>query len=464
MGTSHRYFNPEFKEKAVLLSYTRNNNSKTERELNIPQGLLHKWRREYELLGNYCFLGKGKPKVKMESLVIAKQSKKRRTSKNLFFSPEFKEEVVQQSYRSTNISKMERELNIPNGRLHSWRKIYEKFGSGCFCGYGRSRIDQPRQQIMELEKKCLDSELNCEILKNCVPYFRKGSLAVFEFIKENERKYTIHRMCRVLQVCESSYRIWKAQPISNTKKRITLLKEKIAETFKSSHGFYGCTKIAKELTNNGTKISYTQVGLYMKEMRLRPKAKRKFKITTDSKHNHYTSPNLLNQKFNSTSESMVWVSDITYIQTDKRFLYLTIIMDLYDRKIIGWSLSTTMSALKTTIAAWDMAVANRSVSEGLIFHSDRGVQYACRAFTNRLQSYKGIIRSMSRRENSLDNAPAESFFNTLKRELIYQNKLLPKKDLKILIIDYIENWYNKIRIHSALNYLTIEEFNAMHKP
>lgn len=195
-------------------------------------------------------------------------------------------------------------------------------------------------------------------------------------------------------------------------------------------------------------------------MGLRPKARRKFKITTDSKHNLYTSPNILNQKFKVSKPSVAWVSDITYIQTNKGFLYLTIIMDLYDRKIIGFSLSSTMSAQNTSIAAWEKAVESRGVKEGLVFHSDRGVQYACKVFTKMLDSYKCVIRSMSRKENSLDNAPAESFFNTLKRELIYCNKLLSRKEIKVSVIDYIENYYNKKRIHSSLNYMTIEEFNS----
>jgi putative transposase len=270
-------------------------------------------------------------------------------------------------------------------------------------------------------------------------------------------------MCMSLKISESSYRIWRKQPISETKKRIEILKTKITSKFLESSKRYGCVKIAKELTAARTKISYTQVGLYMTQMGLRPKAKRKFKTTTDSKHNFYTSPNVLNQRFKVRGPSMVWVSDITYIQTSKRFLYFTIIMDLYDRKIIGWSLSSTMTAEKTSLAAWEMAVKNRNVSEGLIFHSDRGVQYACRAFASKFDSYKVITRSMSRRENCLENAPAESFFKTLKCELLYDCKLIPKKETKDTVIDYIENWYNRTRIHSSLNYQTIEEFNTVTK-
>ncbi|WP_129026138.1 IS3 family transposase [Flavobacterium sp. YO12] len=460
MGKQYRYFDRNFKKQAVLLSYQRSNIAELERELNITPALLYKWRQDYEKFAADCFHGKGKPKVNRKKTIISAQSKADTDTKKRFFDTAFKENAVHMSFQRSNISQLEKELNITAGCLHSWRRIFEKFGAGCFCGKGRTRIDPEQQKIYVLERKCYEAELRLEILKKSLPYLKKDFPAIFEFIKENEQKYTIYKMCRALEISESSYRLWKKQPLSDTKKRIVLLKEKITSLFIGSSNRYGCVKIAKELTNSGTKISYTQVGLYMKQMGLHPKAKRKFKITTDSKHNFYTSPNVLNQQFKVSGPSKVWVSDITYIQTNKRFLYLTIVMDLYDRKIIGWSLSSTMTAQRTSIAAWEMAVGNRSVEKGLIFHSDRGVQYACRSFITRLDSYNCIIRSMSRKENFLDNAHAESFFNTLKRELIYRNKLLSKKEIKTAVIDYIKNWYNKIRIHSSLNYKTIEEFNT----
>nr|WP_312825031.1 IS3 family transposase [Epilithonimonas sp.] len=152
---------------------------------------------------------------------------------------------------------------------------------------------------------------------------------------------------------------------------------------------------------------------------------------------------------------------MTYIQTKEGFLYLTTVIDLYDRKIIGWSLSNGMSTEETSLAAWKMAVKNRKIGESLIFHSDRGVQYASRKFANTLEFY-GVTRSMSRRGNCWDNAVAESFFKSLKTELIYGNKFIKKEKME-LEIEYIEIWYNKKRRHSTLNYQTIEEFNNQKK-
>ena len=154
------------------------------------------------------------------------------------------------------------------------------------------------------------------------------------------------------------------------------------------------------------------------------------------------------------------MSDITYIQTKDGFLYLTTIIDLYDRKLIGWSLSNTMSADDTSLAAFGMAIKNRPIEKGLIFHSDQGVQYATKKFTNILASY-GVIRSMSRKRNCWDNAVAESFFKSLKTELIYGNKLIFRKQMESEIFQYIEIWYNRKRRHSSLNYKTIEEFNNL---
>ncbi|WP_317207265.1 IS3 family transposase [Chryseobacterium turcicum] len=153
---------------------------------------------------------------------------------------------------------------------------------------------------------------------------------------------------------------------------------------------------------------------------------------------------------------------MTYIQTKEGFLYLTTVIDLYDRKIIGWSLSKGMSTEETSLTAWKMAVKNRKTADGLIFHSDRGVQYASKKFVNTLDFYN-VTRSMSRRGNCWDNAVAESFFKSLKTELIYGNKLITKEQMQLEIFEYIEIWYNKKRRHGKLNFKTIEEFNNQNK-
>ncbi len=284
----------------------------------------------------------------------------------------------------------------------------------------------------------------------------------YKFIKNHEYLFPIEKMCRILEVGSSSYYKWKARPISNREIRKREIKQQITSIYFASKQRYGSPRITVELDSCGFKASRITVAKYMKELGLRSKLSRKFRVTTDSKHNYLVVENVLNRNFIVVEASKVWVSDITYIQTKEGFLYLTTVIDLYDRKIIGWSLSGGMSTEKTSLAAWKMAVKNRKVGQGLVFHSDRGVQYASKKFTKTIESY-GVIRSMSRKGNCWDNAVAESFFKSLKTELIYGNKLIAKEKMELEIFEYIEIWYNKKRRHSTLNYKTIEEFNNQNR-
>lgn len=281
---------------------------------------------------------------------------------------------------------------------------------------------------------------------------------IFDFIKNHEKIFPIEKMCKVLKVSQSGYYRWKNNVVSNRYLKKNAIKEKITAIYFESKQRYGSPRITIELQILGFKISRITVAKYMKQLGLFSKLSKKFKVTTDSKHSYLLVENVLNRQFLFSQPSKAWVSDITYIHTKEGFLYLTTIMDLYDRKIIGWSISDGMSTNETSLASWKMAIRNRNIQAGLIFHSDRGVQYANNKFTNVLESYK-VTRSMSRKGNCWDNAVAESFFKSLKTELIYGNKLITKEQMKLQIFDYIEIWYNQKRRHSALNYMTIKEFN-----
>jgi len=284
----------------------------------------------------------------------------------------------------------------------------------------------------------------------------------YKFIKNNESIFPIEKMCKVFKLSSSAYYKWKNRPRS---KRLVLkekIKQEITTIYFSSKQRYGSPRIRFELIFLGYRISRITVAKYMKELGLRSKLSKKFKVTTNSKHNYLVVENVLKRNFIAGKPAQVWVSDITYIQTKEGFLYLTTVMDLYDRKIIGWGLSDTMSTEETSVAAWKMAIKNRKIADGLIFHSDRGVQYASKKFANTVEFY-GVTRSMSRKGNCWDNAVAESFFKSLKTELIYGNKLITKEKMKLEIFEYIEVWYNKKRRHSSLNYKTIEEFNKQNR-
>lgn len=383
------------------------------------------------------------------------------TKKNKKYDRIFKENAVKLSYDKSSLKEFAKELGILPCLLTRWRQEYQEFGAGSFHGSGYDRVHPEKKRIFELEKKSKESELRFEILRDASPYLYQGNLIIYQFIKTNEKKYSILKMCSILDVGYGRYHRWRKEGISEKQQKIALLKKDITSIFYNFKKHYGKKKIAKELHSLGYKIVDRRVSFYMKQLGLYRIPKRKYKVTTDSNHGYYTAPNILNREFKVTTPSKVWVSDITHIQITGSFIYLTIIMDLYDRKIIGWSLSSSLSTQKTTLAAWEMAISNRTVANGLIFHSDRGVQYANKAFTKKLDSNK-CIRSMSRKGNSLDNAVSESFFNSLKRELIHRkSKLISQKKMKEEIFEFIENWYNKKRIHSTLNYKTIEEFNAI---
>lgn len=225
-----------------------------------------------------------------------------------------------------------------------------------------------------------------------------------------------------------------------------------------SNKSYGSPRIHQELKARGIPVSRPRIARIMRSSGLRANASRKFVATTDSKHKYPIAQNILNRKFNVVKKAQVWVSDITYVRTKQGWLYLTVIIDLWDRKVIGWAMSKDMTARNTSIKAWRMAIKNNPISEKLIFHSDRGIQFACTSFTNILKANKLITRSMSRKGNCWDNAVAESFFKSLKVEWIYTKKYITGQQAELSIFEWIEGWYNKRRRHSSLNYMTIDEF------
>jgi len=264
-------------------------------------------------------------------------------------------------------------------------------------------------------------------------------------------------MCSVLEISRSSYNNWQSGRTIKRENRKKTMQTQIQSIYFQHKQRYGSPRIAVELRANGVSASARTVAKYMKEMRLRSKRSKQYVLTTDSKHSNRVFENVLDRRFNEQLPNGAWVSDITYIQTKDNFLYQTVIIDLEDRKVIGWSHSEGLSAEETTLSAFRMAIKNRPPRKDLIFHSDRGVQYSCNNFVNLLASYD-ITQSMCRKGNCWDNAVAESYFKTLKSELIYGNKLVSKEKMKIMLFEYVEIYYNQNRRHSALGNLTIKEF------
>ena len=265
-------------------------------------------------------------------------------------------------------------------------------------------------------------------------------------------------MCRVLKVSRSGFYGWARDEESKRATNDRELSASIRESFKKSRDTYGARRIRRDLFTAGKRVGRKRVRRLMKALSLRPKGKKQFRVcTTDSKHGFAPSPNLLNREFAVDTLNTVYLSDLTYIQTGEGWLYLTTVMDMCSRLIVGWSMSETMETSVTTIPALEMALGRRSVSPGLIFHSDRGVQYADRNF-RKLVDANGINQSMSRKGNCWDNAPAESFFHTLKTEL--DESFASRQEARAWLFEYIEVFYNRNRLHSSIGYMSPADFEA----
>jgi transposase InsO family protein len=268
-------------------------------------------------------------------------------------------------------------------------------------------------------------------------------------------------MCELLNISRSSFYSFLSSKTSKRKIWRNHVLQEIKVCHNKSRKTYGSPRISKVLNSNGVKVSEVTVARMMKENEIRSIVSKKFKVTTNSNHKETISPNLLNRNFNVSEPSKSWISDITYIRTQEGWMYLTSVIDLYDRKVIGYSVSDKMDAKNTIIKAFQNALNKRSINKNTIFHSDRGIQYASKEFRKILNLYTKH-QSMSRKGNCWDNAVAESFFSSFKKECIRKKVFYSKEKAKEEIISYIK-WYNCERIHSSLNYLSPLEYEVKYR-
>jgi len=263
-------------------------------------------------------------------------------------------------------------------------------------------------------------------------------------------------MCRVLSVSRSGYYRWRSRRESRRAAENKRLDAHIKAIYKKHKGRYGSPKITDELNDMGFKVSKNTVARRMKEAGLRSIVRRKYRTTTDSNHSLPVADNLLQRDFTTDAPDKVWVSDITYIRTVRGWLYLAVFLNLFSRKIVGWALSSSLSA-EMVLTALHRGIRNRRPGAGLIIHSDRGVQYACSDFRKALEKHH-FIQSMSRKGDCWDNAVAESFFATIKSELIHHHRFNGPEDTLRALFEYIEIYYNRQRKHFTLGYQTPEQY------
>ena len=280
----------------------------------------------------------------------------------------------------------------------------------------------------------------------------------FAFIKAEKANYPLNVLCRTMLVSTSAFHAWAKAEISARKLRDEYLKGLIRKSFNESRHTYGSPRIYRELVSGGVKVSEKRVARLMAEMGLVAQVKRRFKRTTDSDHDNPIAPNLLERDFSAPAPNRVWVGDITYLWTCEGWVYLAVVIDLYSRRVVGWALADHMRTELCT-AALLMAIGLRSPPPGLIFHSDRGSQYASAAYRSILTRY-GAQCSMSGRGDCYDNAVVESFFGTLKQELVYRQGWLSRRQITGAVTEYIAMFYNPRRRHSYCDGISPMDFEA----
>lgn len=262
-----------------------------------------------------------------------------------------------------------------------------------------------------------------------------------------------------MQVSRSGYYAWRKRGKSSRQRENERLIPIVRAAHKKSKGTYGARRIAEEIKAHGSACGRVKAGTLMKLASVAAKQKKKFKVTTDSKHTLPVAPNLLNRQFEVQEPDRVYVSDITYIWTHEGWLYLAVILDLFSHQVVGWSLSNRMTK-KLIMNALRMAIWRRRPAPGLIFHTDRGSQYCSNDFQKMLKTH-GMISSMSRKGNCWDNAVAESFFGSLKTERVFFSQYKIREEARRDIVDYIEMFYNSNRRHSYLGYVSPKEFEKL---
>jgi len=278
------------------------------------------------------------------------------------------------------------------------------------------------------------------------------------WIKEHEGEFPVSAMCAFMKVSRSGYYGWLKRPKSNREQEDKGLIEMIEPIFREGRSTYGARRIRKKLALQGMHVSRRRIGKLMEAAGMFCKTKRKFKATTDSNHSLVISPNLLERQFDVAEANRCWAGDITYIPTEEGWLYLAVVIDLFSRQVVGWSMSGSLKA-EIVNDALLMAVWKRKPGKGLIWHTDRGSQYASASHRAIINDH-AILQSMSRKGDCWDNAVSESFFHTLKTELTHQCKFKTREEVKHAIFEYIEVFYNRVRIHSANDYLSPVEYET----
>jgi putative transposase len=278
----------------------------------------------------------------------------------------------------------------------------------------------------------------------------------FQLIDAAKEEFPVRRLCKVLGVSQSGYFAWKSRPTCRRQREDLVLLAHVRSAFQLSNGTYGSPRITRELQDAGLTVGRRRTARLMRENGLKVRQKRRFKRTTDSHHALPVAPNLLEQDFSAARPNRKWAADISYVWTSEGWLYVAVVLDLFARRVVGWAVSDRLHQ-DLALEALRKALAIRQPAPGLIHHADRGSQYCSTAYQAELRKH-GLRISMSGKGNCFDNGVVESFFKTLKSELIWRTVFQTRSEAKEAIGRYIDGFYNPVRRHSTLGYVSPVQF------
>ncbi|MFC1611460.1 IS3 family transposase [Myxococcota bacterium] len=370
------------------------------------------------------------------------------------FTKEFRAEAVKLALESNKTAaEVARDLGVSGKSLRDWIKQHE-------IDRGKGPVGalttEEKQELARLRRENRELRMERENIKKSDGLLRQGKSMRFTFIDAERASFPVTTLCRVLQVTRNGFYAWLKRPESRRRRRDRQLAVKIKAFHQASRGTYGSPRIYDDLKEEGESVSKKRVARIMRENGVSGRAKPRRKRTTDSNHNLPVAENLLNRDFSVAAPDRVWASDITYVRTWEGWLYLAVVIDLFSRRVIGWAIADHMRT-ELVLDAVKMAIGLRNPAPGLIHHSDRGSQYASHDYQRTLEAH-GMLCSMSRKGDCWDNAVVESFFGSLKDDLIYRFSWPTKARAKKAIAEYIACFFNSRRRHSFLGNVSPMEY------
>ncbi|MBK1720550.1 IS3 family transposase [Thiocystis violacea] len=364
------------------------------------------------------------------------------------YTAEFKEQAVKRVKEGRSVAAVAKEMGLVEQTLRHWVKGAE---TGSLSGAGSPKVTPEQMELSRLRAENARLKRENDIPAKSDGVLCEGGAVKDAWIDARRSQFTLGELCAVLDVSVSGYRAWKG---GGTPDRQGLTDTQLLALLQALHaevkGAYGRPRMVRERRARGFSVSQERGERLRRENGLQARHQRRYKATTDSTPSRPVADNVLARDFTPSGPNQVWTSDITYRWTEEGWLSLAIVLDLFNREVVGWSLKPRMTADLVTDAL-TMAWLHRQPAPGLLHHSDRGSQYASHAFQDKLQEY-GMVGSMSRQGNCWDNAPTESWFNSFKQERVFGERFQTREAMKATAFEYIEVFYNRRRLHSTLGY------------